>query len=210
MLFLLNFRFYILKIISYKKHISGYKLSLKNSILDFCPYWNSFENSKLWFWDFPIPKSPNGYLSQSFTLWMSTGTRNCQGCFLLWVPSMVILVFLTGWLQANILTFPEVFSRGRGILCCLSCFREGDWKTPVRLMASRTVSHVPRMSEGAWDRTSRRCLPDSAASLLMRSHLPGEPRVWWLFGPRASRLVDSTLFMPPQRGGTPGLLHLFT
>lgn len=60
MLFLLNFRFYILKIISYKKHISGYKLSLKNSIFDFCPYWNSFENSKLWFWDFPIPKSPNG------------------------------------------------------------------------------------------------------------------------------------------------------
>lgn len=112
MLFLLNFRFHILKIISYKKHISGYKLSLKNSILDFCPYWNSFENSKLWFWDFPIPKSPNGYLSQSVTLWMNTRMRNCQGCFLLWVPSIVILVFLTGWLEANNTNFPwSVFQR---------------------------------------------------------------------------------------------------
>lgn len=41
-----------------------------------------------------------------------------------------------------------------------------------------------------------------------RSHLPREPLLWGLFGSRASRIVDSALFMPPERGGTPGFISL--
>lgn len=127
MLFLLNFRFYILKIISYKKHISGYKLSLKNSILDFCPYWNSFENSKLWFGIFLFPKVQMGTFL-SFYQSIMNGHRNAKSSRLLSV---------TGSLRCNFSCLDKMTS-GKYTNCPRSDFqREGHLASPLVFQGRR-------------------------------------------------------------------------
>lgn len=97
----------------------------------------------------------------------------------------------------------QVFRGGRGILSWLSCFRCGGWHRGP--LACRRCLHGCQKPKRVPGREPPSCSSRTAQLVsLIRSRLPREPLLWCLLGPGASGLVDSTLFMPPEGGGTPG------
>lgn len=141
---------------------------------------------------------------------MNTGIQTRKGYFLLSGSCTRPFSFLNSrTCRKRTVVHTSLHSR-EGHLCCPWCFglRRLEGADGDSSVLEKVSAPCARASERAWDRTFQLLLPDSAASLLIRSRPPGEPPVWWLFAPRASRIVDSTLLLPPQRGETPGFTSL--